>query len=458
MLIMAGLTARVGIECGEASPAVGKQQPRVLVACPDARPPGYEAAAGLAGSEQLDAFVTAFYHREPGALGRLGRRILPGKFREIDRRLMRRRHAGIPPGRVEPHPFVDGALALENRIGPRSERARRGVIRWRTARFDRALASALRRRRPDALLVFSDVGSEVALPACRKLGIPAVLSMVHGDVREEQALLEVEAAESPEWFPLYLGDAALDREELAWLHRRRLRELELADRVLVPSEHIAGELARHGLPRHRIEVIPYAADTSRFVPEAGKRRDRDSCTFLFAGGISQRKGIKALLEAWEAVRRPGWRLQLLGAMPRALGPIARHLDSVEVLGRVGHAEMPARLAAADVFVFPSLFEGSAVVTYEAMACGLPIVTTPNAGSVARDGVEGLIVPAREPGPLAAAMERLGSDPSLRAEMSAAARLRALAFDWPRYHRAIREVMAGVVAADAGGAGGNSWTS
>lgn len=451
---MAGLTARVGVERERQGPAHREQQPpsRIVVACPDARPPGYEAAAGLAGSDQLAAFITAFYRREPGIVGRWARKLFPGKFGAIDRRLMRRQHSGVPSGRVESHPFVDGALALESRIGLRSPKGRRRVFQWRTERFDRKLAASLRRLRPDALLVFSDVGSGIALPTCRELGIPAVLSMVHGDVREERALLEGEAAEAPEWFPLYLGDACLDRDEMDWLHERRLRELGLVDRVLVPSEHIAGELARHGLPRHRIEVIPYAADTTRFIPEAGKRHDRDACTFLFAGGVSQRKGIKALLEAWERVRRPGWRLQLLGAMPRALGPIARYLDSVEVLGRVGHAEMPARLAAADVFVFPSLFEGSAVVTYEAMACGLPIVTTPNAGSVARDGIEGLIVPARESDPLAAAMERLGSDPDLRATMGAAARRRALEFDWPRYHRAVRGAVAGVIEA-AGKDGG-----
>ena len=53
------------------------------------------------------------------------------------------------------------------------------------------------------------------------------------------------------------------------------------------------------------------------------------------------------------------------------------------------------MAAADVFVFPSLFEGSAVVTYEALACGLPCVVTPEAGSVVRDGVEGLVVPSAD---------------------------------------------------------------
>ena len=181
---------------------------------------------------------------------------------------------------------------------------------------------------------------------------------------------------------------------MAWLHERRLRDIELADRILVPSEHIAGELVRHGTPRERIGVVPYAADTRRFVPDPGKTHGA-ACTFLFAGGITQRKGIKYLLEAWRLIKRPGWRLQLLGALPADTGPLRPYLDEVEWLGRFPHAEVPARMASADVFVFPSLFEGSAVVTYEAMACGLPCIVTAEAGSVARHGRDGLIVPARD---------------------------------------------------------------
>jgi glycosyltransferase involved in cell wall biosynthesis len=98
--------------------------------------------------------------------------------------------------------------------------------------------------------------------------------------------------------------------------------------------------------------------------------------------------------------------------------------------------MPARMAAADVFVFPSLFEGSAVVTYEALACGLPGIVTPDAGSVVRDGVDGFLVPPRDVETLAARMERLGADPALRAALAASARARALEFDWPRYHAAL----------------------
>jgi glycosyltransferase involved in cell wall biosynthesis len=187
-------------------------------------------------------------------------------------------------------------------------------------------------------------------------------------------------------------------------------------------------------------VIPYAADVRRFRPLETKRHE-DSCTFLFAGGITQRKGIKYLLEAWERIRRPGWKLQLLGALPENPGPLSGRLDHVELLGRVAHVDVPARMAAADVFVFPSLFEGSAVVTYEALACGLPCVVTPASGSVVRDGVEGFLVAPRDVDGLARRMEQLGSSPATRARMAPAARARALQFDWPRYHAAVAAAVA-----------------
>ncbi len=218
-----------------------------------------------------------------------------------------------------------------------------------------------------------------------------------------------------------------------------MQDLELADRILVPSDHIAGELRKHGIPGNRIRVIPYAADTDRFRP-MDRRVDGSSCTFLFAGGVSQRKGIAYLLRAWQRVRRPDWSLKLLGAAPRDLGPLAGLMGGVELVGRVPHGDVPGVMASADVFVFPSLFEGSAVVTYEAMACGLPIVTTPSSGSVARDGVDGLIVAPADVDALAEAIERLGSDPGLRREFGRAARGRAEAFGWDRYHRSVAEAV------------------
>lgn len=404
----------------------------VLVACPDARPPAYEAAAGLAASGHLGRFVTSYYRTSsrrwtsPPGLGLVPR---------VDRQLARRRHAGIPDSSVEPTVLFDLCLAVELRVGPARGDLRRKLARWRTDHFDRLLARRVERSRPSVAFFFSDVASAHAGPACRRLGVPRVVSMVTGDPREEQRILAEEAERSPDVFRLYLGDSPIDADEMAWLHERRQRDLEWADLILVPSPHIANELERHGTPRERIRVIPYAADTDRFSP-VSRPSDPENCSFLFAGGISQRKGIKYLLQAWQSVRRPGWRLMLLGQAPRDLSPLSRWLDGVELVGRVLHADVPGVMASADVFVFPSLFEGSAVVTYEALACGLPSIVTPAAGSVVRDGHEGLLVPSADVETLAAAMEQLGLDPELRREMGQSARLRAQDHGWRRYHQSV----------------------
>lgn len=420
---------------------------RVMVACPDSRPPAYQAVIGLDRAGLLGSFVTAFYYKEGGRIEGLARGLAPSRFSRLEGWLKRRQDPEIPAKRVRSIWSFDLALRVESRLSPERASLKQAVARWRTERFDRQLAVELKRTLPSALFVFSDVGSEATLPVCRRLGIPSILSMVHGDVREEQDILEQEEAASPEFFPIYLGDGALDRTELAWLHARRLRDITLADRVLVPSEHIRQTLIRHGTDPAAVSVIPYAADTRRFRPRSSATTG-EGCTFLFAGGITQRKGIKYLLEAWQKVRRPNWRLQLLGALPKDVRPLEPYLDGVEVLGRVAHADVPARMAAADVFVFPSLFEGSAVVTYEALACGLPSIVTPNAGSVVRDGIDGFLVPPGDVSELAARMELMGLDPELRTRIARSARARAEEFDWTRYHAAIRNSVRELIEARA----------
>jgi alpha-maltose-1-phosphate synthase len=411
----------------------------VLVACPDARPPAYQAVIGLHRVAKLRGFVTSCYYDPSCRIAALFRWLFPAQVSRVERLLLRRYAPEIPSSRVHTVPSFDLSLRLERRLGKRLPGIGRALARWRTKYFDANLGQRIKQLAPEVLLAFSDVASTTALPLCRRLGIKTIVSVVHGDVHEEQALLESEQVLSPEFMPIYLGSSRLDQSLLRWLHLRRLLDISLADRILVPSDHIAGSLIRRGVPESKIYVIPYAADCSRFK-NVGKKPAGPGCTFLFAGGISQRKGIKYLLEAWRQIRRPGWRLQLLGPLPMNLEPLKPYLDMVESLGQVSQSEMPARMASADVFVFPSLFEGSAVVTYEALAAGLPSIVTPSAGSVVRDGIEGFVVPPRQVDALARRMEQLGHDPLLRDRMASAARTRALEFDWPRYHERLVSVV------------------
>lgn len=412
------------------------EQGSVMTACPDARPPAYQAVVGLAQNDLLQSFHTAYYHRSPRHSASPLARIAPRTIERINRLKMRRHDPEIPSDRVRTHAAYDLALAAENRLAGRHPEARRELARLRTRRFDRIIAKNLERSRPDALLTFSDVASEFALPKCRELGIGSIVSVVCGEPSEERAIMAVEAETAADFFPIYLGGSPIDFIELDRLHERRVRDVELADRVLVPSRHLADRLIARGAASEKIAVVPYAADTRRFRPKANKIYLPNKCTFLFTGGICQRKGIKYLLEAWKRIRRPGLRLVMLGALPIDTTPLEPYRDLVEWPGRVSHAEVADVMADADVFVFPSLFEGSAVVTYEASACGLPSIVTPNAGSIVRDEIEGFVVPPRDVDSLAAAIDRIARDSNLREHMAKRARTRAEEFDWPRYHASI----------------------
>jgi glycosyltransferase involved in cell wall biosynthesis len=118
------------------------------------------------------------------------------------------------------------------------------------------------------------------------------------------------------------------------------------------------------------------------------------------------------------------------ALPGVTGqPICRNLN---FLGRVDRSKIHLEFQAADLFVLPTLAEGSAEAVYEALAAGLPVITTKSAGSVVRDGIEGRIVPERDPDALAEAIRELTENRTLRNRMAVAARERAKDFTWDRY--------------------------
>jgi glycosyltransferase involved in cell wall biosynthesis len=105
----------------------------------------------------------------------------------------------------------------------------------------------------------------------------------------------------------------------------------------------------------------------------------------------------------------------------------------------------AHYAGASVFVLPTLDEGSAKVTAEAMAAGLPVITTPEAGSLVVDGESGYLVPATDVESLTERLARLHAHPDACAMMGAAARERILPYTWARYQAGLIEVYRDAVA-------------
>ena len=151
------------------------------------------------------------------------------------------------------------------------------------------------------------------------------------------------------------------------------------------------------------------------------------------GTAELRKGIHYLAMAAERLRSRGrnYDFRVAGHVSEQVRrhPMCRRLT---FLGRVPRDRIHQEFQQADVFVLPSLAEGSAEVTYEALACGVPVITTKAAGSVVRDGVEGRIVPGRDSEMLAEAIQELVEDRQKRDRMAHAARDRAREYTWERY--------------------------
>lgn len=208
-----------------------------------------------------------------------------------------------------------------------------------------------------------------------------------------------------------------------------------ASRVIAVSQGVYEVLERE-LEPGMAGFVGNGVDTARFLPAAG-RRDGRLPTILYVGHLSERKGVLDLVAASDILRAQGveHRLVLVGGRPdegddehrRVLQALETAHTNTELIGAVGHGEMPDIYASADVFCLPSWWEAMPLSILEAMACGLPVVAS-NVGDVAsviEDGSTGFVVEPKNPEQLASSLGVLLDAPDLRSSMGTAARRRAI---------------------------------
>ncbi len=190
---------------------------------------------------------------------------------------------------------------------------------------------------------------------------------------------------------------------------RSLRMMEDVDFVMSPSSYVTGSFLARGFRREQILDLPYATDLSRFRPPSAPRPADRPLTVINTGMLSLRKGSPYLLEAFRLILReePRARLMLTELVSDSIRPIlSKYADlPIDWAPPLPHAQLAERLNSADIFVLPSLEEGLARTSLEAMACGLPVVVTPNTGSndLVIEGVNGSVVPIRDAEAIAGAV-------------------------------------------------------
>lgn len=243
-----------------------------------------------------------------------------------------------------------------------------------------------------------------------------------------QALMEEEYALQGMTRPGKKAPLFLSRVEAS--HRDRTvapEEFDLADRIVLESDFSYKSFIQMGFPKEKLLVIPRGVDTGRFHPASGDSRQ---FRLLFAGQLCFRKGIHYLLAAWKKLKLKEAELWILGDLNDEVRAVVHRHEGDNSIRFFGFVKDTVSLfQEASLFILPSIVEGSAKVTYEAMACGLPVVVTPNAGSVARDGEEGFVVPIRDTEALAERILVLYRDRELLRAMGERARLRMETHTW-----------------------------
>lgn len=183
------------------------------------------------------------------------------------------------------------------------------------------------------------------------------------------------------------------------LAEREHQEQILADQIICGSQFVKHSLVNAGILAEKIAVVTLGRckENQTIVPRVDRcppQQRGDGLRILFVGAVGLRKGIPYLLTALQNLAGViPFTCKVAGFLEIQPQRVHEYREVCEFLGVVPRSQMAELYAWADVLVLPSLCEGSAMVTYEALTWGLPLITTENAGSIVRDGMDGFVIPA-----------------------------------------------------------------
>lgn len=202
---------------------------------------------------------------------------------------------------------------------------------------------------------------------------------------------------------------------------RRVREFELADGVICPSTFTRRSFIEQGMDPARVRTVPFGMDLA--VKREPVDRPADVFRVLFVGQINIRKGLRYLFEAFKQFQHPRKELWIVGPKTAQTGiEDMTPPEGTRFLGVLKGEALSRAYLSCHVFVLPTIEEGLALVIGEALAHGLPVITTVNSGAedLFQEGVSGFIVPIRSPEAIAGKLQLLADDRAMLEKLSSQA--------------------------------------
>jgi glycosyltransferase involved in cell wall biosynthesis len=345
-----------------------------------------------------------------------------------------RRNYALPVEKIDIHPLRESVRLLAGplHLGKLAEHE----IGWASMDkviqdLDQYAAKSLRKGKYgpniDTVYAYEDCAEQLFATA-RELNLKRIYELPIAYWETAQRLLREEAERYPEWEPT-LGGTRDSAEKLA----RKTRELELAELVFCPSAFVLESLPARARSEKQCLVARFGspsvdAETEVVGDENGPLR------VLFAGALTQRKGLADVFAAMKLLNTPAVELVVMGSPVRPLPWYREQFASFVYEAPRPHREFLELMRTCHLLVLPSIVEGRALVQQEAMACGLPVIATRNAGAddLIVDGETGFLVPIRSPEAIAEKISWCARNRSRMSGMGIAAQRRARELTWHSY--------------------------
>jgi starch synthase len=280
-----------------------------------------------------------------------------------------------------------------------------------------------------------DTSSWILAERAKKSDKPFFLDQSIAHPREKEKVYNDLRERYPDW-----SENILSKQE----HDIQIEELEysLATKIVVASSFTKDSLLQHGIKASKIVVNPYGVGKD-FFRRKRNNQSRPKTRFLYLGLLGARKGLPLLVEAWKATElHQVAELWIAGpSSPFAL-TLVDGLPGASYKGKIPYREIPELLDECDCLVFPSFFEGFGQVILEAMAAGLPVITTDaTAGpDIIEHGKDGYIIKAGDKDDLCNVLTLLANDRDLCYAMGMAATEKARGFSWEAYGDRWKEIL------------------
>ena len=346
-------------------------------------------------------------------------RLLPASiFNKLSNRFI----DGVPDRFIKRYPLVEIRALVKYRLGKEEE----NILYKRNRAFQERISNSTIQQ-SDAVIGF-DTSSWILAERSRKFQKPFYLdvSIAH-PVSKDSVYRRI--------IKLY-ANWKFSVKQKDYKHIAvEVMEMELADHIVVASTFTHGTYVFHGVPPEKISINPYGVDFEKFQPVGRNISQSGLIRFVFVGSVDARKGIPLLLETWSRINKPGIELTLIGPISEFTEQyIRQHYPSVVVKGRIPFTEVIRTFPEYDILIFPSFFEGFGLVIPEAMAGGLPVITTTATcgPDIIENGTDGFIVEPGDADSLKSSIEYFMQHPELIKQFGMRARKKAEQFSWDAY--------------------------